>query len=71
MTPAERLREVGEILAAGLLRLQARELAVGSKTSRSEVAESCAGECRAAAGAAVASAVRRRRKRVQSGSTFA
>jgi hypothetical protein len=25
MTPAERLREVGEILAAGLLRLRARE----------------------------------------------
>jgi hypothetical protein len=35
MTPAERLREIGEILAAGLLRLRAREREAGNRRETS------------------------------------
>jgi hypothetical protein len=36
MTPAERLREVGEILAAGLLRLRARTAAMAMASAETE-----------------------------------
>jgi hypothetical protein len=35
MTPAERLREVGEILALGLLRLREKQLKTGNRRDNS------------------------------------
>ena len=46
MTPAERLREVGEILAAGLLRLRARTQIGGPSPAKVENAAAAAGRGR-------------------------